>query len=243
MNMDIQVRVDKEKIFVDIPQKGEQHEFKNLLGLANGKVVSMGQSLADLIMENPQNEDKFREEVKFEPLYTASAEGLERLHLFLDFQRHQLNAARNLFLTSKSIDLILELPKYESVDENVRNQFEFSLTKFVAKKLTINNDLKGWKKWQRWTLEISRFMSLLALPFLWFWFVLSIAYLVKNFGVGIWLVYLVAFFVIYYLLLFIRTFILKFFIPHDLLRCELLRPDMGMGKYGKFLVKKMLDKE
>jgi hypothetical protein len=59
MNMDIQVRVDKEKIFVDIPQKGEQHEFKNLLGLANGRVVSIGQSLADLIMENPQNEDNF----------------------------------------------------------------------------------------------------------------------------------------------------------------------------------------
>jgi hypothetical protein len=94
MNMHLQVRVDKEKIFVDIPQKGEQHKFKNLLGLANGRVVSIGQSLADLIMENPQNEDKFREEVKFEPLYTASAEGLERLHLFLDFQRHQLNAAR-----------------------------------------------------------------------------------------------------------------------------------------------------
>jgi hypothetical protein len=67
--------------------------------------------------------------------------------------------------------------------------------------------------------------------------------LVKIFGFGIWLVYLAAFFVIYYLLLFIRTFILKFFLPHDLLRGELLTPNMGMGKYGKFLVERLFDKE
>ncbi|MDP1545871.1 MAG: hypothetical protein Q8L87_07600 [Anaerolineales bacterium] len=243
MNMDLQVRVDNEKIIVDIPQKGEQREFKNVLGLANGRVVSIGQSLADLIRENPQNEKKFREEVKFEPLYTASAEGLERLHLFLSFQKHQLSAARIPLFNSRSINLILDLPKYESIDENARNQFEFSLTKFVVKKLTINNDLKGWKNWQRWTLEISRSMSLLVWPFLWYWFILSIAFLMESLGIGRWLVYLAGLFVIYYLLLFIRTFILRFFLPHDLLRGELLSPSMGMGKYGKFLVKRLIDKE
>jgi hypothetical protein len=243
MNMDFQVRVDHEKIFMGIPQKGEQREFKNVLGLANGRVVSIGQSLDDLIKENPQNEDKFREEVKFEPLYTASAEGLENLHLFLSFQKHQLNAARNRFLNSKSINLTLDLPKYESIDASARDQFEFSLTKFVVRTLTINNDLKGWKNWQRWTLELSRHLSFLVWPFLWYWFVLSIAFLVENLGVGRWLVYLAGLLVAYYLLLFIRTFILKFFLPHDLLRGELLSPNMSMGKYGRFLVEKLLDKE
>jgi hypothetical protein len=243
MKIDVQVQIRDEKIIVDSPQKNHHQEYKNVLGMANGRVISIGQSLDDLIKENPQNEDKFREEVKFEKLYTPSAEGLEKLHLFLSFQKHQLSAARVSFLNSKSIDLILDLPKYESIDASARNQFEFSLTKFVVKKLTINNDLKGWKSWQRWTLEAVRFLSLLVWPFLWYWFVLSTAFLMESLGVGRWLVYLAGLFVIYYLLLFMKTFILKFFLPHDLLRGELLSPSMGMGKYGKFLVEKLLDKE
>lgn len=243
MKIDLQIRIQDEKIIVDSPQKNHHQEYKNLLGMANSRVVSIGQSLDDLIKENPQNEDKFREEVKFEPLYTPSAEGLEKLHLFLSYQRHQLSVVRTPFFNSKSIDLILDLPKYESIDAGARNQFEFSLTKFVVRTLAINNDLKGWQKWQRWTLELSRFLSLLIWPFLWYWFVLSIAFMVENLGVGRWLVYLAGLFVIYYLLLFMKTFILKFFLPHDLLRGELLSPSMGMGKYGKFLVEKLLDQK
>jgi hypothetical protein len=243
MKIDVQIQIRDEKIIVDSPQKNHHQEYKNVLGMANGRVVSIGQSLDDLIKENPQNEDKFREEVKFEKLYTPSAEGLEKLHLFLGYQKHQLSVARIPFSNSKSINLTLDLPKYESIDASARNQFEFSLTKFVVRTLTINNDLKGWQKWQRWTLELSRFLSLLVWPFLWYWFVLSIAFMVENLGVGRWLVYLAGLFVIYYLLLFMKTFILKFFLPHDLLRGELLSPSMGMGKYGKFLVEKLLDKE
>lgn len=243
MKIDVQIQIRDEKIIVAAPQQDHHQEYKNVLGMANGRVVSIGQSLNDLIKENPQNEDKFREEVKFEKLYTPSAEGLEKLHLFLSYQKHQLSAVRIPFFNSKSINLTLDLPKYESIDASARNQFEFSLTKFVVRSLTINNDLKGWQNWQRWTLEASRLLSLLVWPFLWYWFVLSIVFLVENLGVGRWLVYLAGLFVIYYLLLFIRTFILKFFLPHDLLRGELLSPSMGMGKYGKFLVEKLLDKE
>ncbi|MBM4426558.1 MAG: hypothetical protein FJ031_04895 [Chloroflexi bacterium] len=241
MKIDVQIQIRDEKIIVDAPQKNHHQEYKNVLGMANGRVVSIGQSLDDLIKENPQNEDKFREEVKFEKLYTPSAEGLEKLHLFLSYQKHQLSAARSPFFSSKSINLILDLPKYENIDARARNQFEFSLTKFVVRTLTINNDLKGWQNWQRWTLEAGRFLSLLMWPFLWYWFVLSTAFLMEGLGVGRWLVYLAGLFVIYYLLLFMKTFILKFFLPHDLLRGELLSPSMGMGKYGKFLVEKLLD--
>lgn len=243
MKIDVQIQVRDEKIIVDAPQKNHHQEYKNLLGMANGRVVSIGRSLDDLIKENPQNEDKFREEVEFERLYTPSAEGLEKLHLFLSYQKHQLSTAKTSFFNSKSIDLTLDLQKYESIDTNARDQFEFSLTKFVVRTLTINNELKGWKNWQRWSLELSRFLSLLAWPFLWYWFVLSIAFLVENLGIGRWLVYLAGLFLIYYLLLLIKTFILKFFLPHDLLRGELLSPSMGMGKYGKFLVEKLLNKE
>lgn len=239
MIVDFQVRVRDEKIILDIPQKSIHREFKNLLGRANGRVVALGQSLEDLIRENPENEDKFRTEVKFEPLYTASAVGLEQLHLFLDFQKHQFHRAGIPFFTSKSINLELELPGYEGIDENARSPFEFLLTKLMARNLTINKKLKGWKNWQRQLLETSRFLFLLMWSFLWYWFVLAIASLMENPGFGRWIIYLAALFGIYYLLIFLRVAALKFILPHDLLKGELL----GMGKYGKFLVKKLFESE
>lgn len=248
MRYDIQVQVHDGKIVIISHQKNYRREFKNMQGkIPNGTIVAIGQNLADLIRENPQNADKFREEVKFEPLYTASTQGLDNLHFFIEFQILQLRNRRSLvsrLINPESIVCSLELPDYESMDENVRKPFEFSLTKFVVRELKVNNVHKGWEKWQRRVLEISRPILLLAWPLLWYLFVIFISRYMDSLGLTIiWVVYILAFVAIYFFVVLLRVLLLKNILPHDLIRSELLNPRVGVGKFGVFLVNKFFEKK
>jgi hypothetical protein len=245
MHVDIQIRIRDGKIFVDADQKNYQREFKNLLGLiANSRIVSVGQSLDDLIKENPQNEDKFREEVTFEPLYTASAHGLDNLQFFVEFVVMQLRQGNTLFsrLRPEAITCRLEIPDYESIDEDIRKLFEFSLTKFVVRELRINDGLRGWEKWHRVVLEMSRPVLLFLWPLLWYLFVAFMSRYVEYLGLSVsWIIYIAAFAVFYYFAVLLRVLILKNILPHDLLKSELLSPRVRMGKFGAFLANKLFD--
>jgi hypothetical protein len=250
MKIDLQIRIQDEKIIVDSPQKNHHQEYKNLLGMANGRVVSIGQSLDDLIKENPQNEDKFREEVKFEPIYIPSSNDLDNLQFFLEYQVVQLRnmdaaGARlvSRLINSNSILYSLDLPNYENIKESVRHQFEFSLTKYVVHELRINQVSAGWEKWQRRVLEASRPILLLAWPILWYFFVLWISQYISSTGFMIWFVYIAAFFAIYYLVVLLRVLILKKILPRDLIRSELLSPRVGHGKFGVFVAHKFFDNQ
>lgn len=240
--MDIHIQVRDEKVVVDSRQKNHHAEFKNLLGkIPNGTVVAIGQSLQDLIRENPQNQEKFREEVKFEPIYTSSGVGLDNLHFFIEYLMMKLRNQRNflsMFMTEPVI-CTLDLPDYETINEDVRKQFEFTLTKFVARELTVNRQQKGWEKWQRRLLEFSRPILLLTWPVLWYVIVLLIAPFISGLGLGIWVIYILAFFALYYFAVVLRVLILKNLLPHDLIRSELLSPRVGLGRFGVFLVGKL----
>ncbi len=241
MAMEIKILVDGNRIVVDAPQKEYHHEFKNTLAtIPNGMVIALGQSLDDLIKENPHNENKFRDEVTVVPLYTASAIGLDNLTLLLEYQVRLLRNRMGFFSRILSCNVVLchlELPDYEKIDERAQRQFEFSAIRFVVRDLTINNEAKGWEKWQRYVLEISRFVFLLIGTFLWYLFVVSIAQLMLNLGMGRWVIYLLGLFAIYYFVVLLRVLFLRSFLPHDLLRSEMLSPRIGLGKFGIFLVK------
>jgi hypothetical protein len=245
MKVDLQIRIRDGKIFVDSAQKDCRQEFRNLLGLiANSRIVSVGQSLEDLIKENPHNEDKFREEVKFEPLYTASAQGLDNLQFFVEFIVMQLRKRNTLFsrLKPEVITCALEIPDYESIDKGMRELFEFSLTKFVVRELKVNNVLRGWEKWHRVVLETSRPLLLFIWPLLWYLFVIFMSRYVDYLGLAVsWGIYIASFAALYYFAVLLRILILKAILPHDLIRSELLSPRVRMGKFGVFLVNKLFD--
>jgi len=244
MAVEIKIQISGDKIVVDAPQKEYHHEFKNTLArIPSGAVIAIGQSLADLVKENPHNEEKFRAEVEFAPIYNASPKGLETLLFFLEFLATKLRRGRGLyarFLDSEALVYDLDLPAYESIDETARKQFEFSLTKFVVRGLTINAEVRGWEKWQRQVLEISRPAFLLAWPFLWYLFVLIVAPLAAGLGFGGWLIYLAGLLAIYYFVILLRVLVLKSFLPRDLLRSEMLSPRLGMGKFGVYVAGKFL---
>jgi hypothetical protein len=245
MKVDLQIQVRDGMIVVDSRYKDHHRELKNIQGLIpNGTVVAIGQNLADLIRENPQNADKFREEVKFEPLYTSSARGLDNLFFFIELQILQLRRGKGVFsrlVNPESISCSLDLPDYESIDEDVRKPFEFSLTKFVVRELKINGKVKGWERWHRQVLEISRPIFLMVWPVLWYLSVLLIYPILSGLGLAIWIFYIAVFFALYYFVILLRVLILKNFLPHDLLRSEMLSPRIGLGKFGQFMVEKFFN--
>ena len=243
MAVEIKVQVRSDKILVNAPQKEFQQEYRNTLAtISSGAVVAIGQSLADLIRENPHNAEKFREELTFSPIYASNEKGLQNLLFFLEYLAVKLRKGGmfSRIFSSNSLVFQLELPEYENIEISTRQQFEFVATKFVSGELTINNDAKGWQKWQRRVLEISRPAFLLAWPFLWYFFVLFVASLTEGLGLLRWLFYLAGIFVIYYVLMLFRVLALKLFLPLDLLKSELLSPKMGMGKFGAWVVERFL---
>ena len=244
MAIEVKIQVRNEKIQVDAPQSGFHQEFKNTLAtIPNGSVVAIGQSLAELIRENPHNEEKFREDLKFLPIYAVSEKGLQNLLFFLEFIAIKLRKGRGMFSrlsASNSLVLQIELPNYENMDILSRQQFEFTATKFIVNGLTINGETKGWGKWQRRVLEISRPVFLLLWPLLWYFFVLFVAPLTESLGVLRWAFYRAGLFLICYGVAFLRMFVLRQILPIDLLKSELLNPRMGNGKFGDWVVDKFL---
>ncbi len=243
MAVEVKVQVRIDKILVDAPQKEVHQEFRNTLAtIPSGAVVAIGQSLADLIKEKPHNAEKFREELTFSPIYASNEKGLQNLLFFLEYLAVKLRKG-GMFSRISSSNLLafqLELPEYEKIEISTRQQFEFAVMKFIAGELTINNDAKGWEKWQRRVLEVSRPAFLLAWPFLWYFFVLFVASLTEGLGLLRWLFYLAGLFASYYLLMLFRVLALKLFLPVDLLKSELLSPKMGMGKFGAWVVERFL---
>ena len=233
--VDIRIQVHDEKIMVESKQKGYRINLKNSLGsISSGMVVAIGQSLEDLIRENPHNEDKFKEEVKFEQLYTPSAKGLENMQFFLAYQAVQLGKQRS-FLSrmfgSESLICDLELPGYEQIDEDVRKQFEYSMTKSAVRELRINSVPVGWEVWQRSLLAFTRSLLPFLVFLVWYGFlVMTSQYVYSLHLVWIFLVWVLSLAACYYLMIFIRTFLLKQFLPHDLLVSELKDRNGILGK-------------
>jgi hypothetical protein len=224
MIVDIRIQVHDEKIMVESKQKGYRTNLKNLLGsISSGMVVAIGQSLEDLIRENPHNEDKFKEEVKFEQLYTPSAKGLENIQFFLAYQAVQLGKQRS-FLSrmfgSESLICDLELPGYEQIDEDVRKQFEYSMTKSAVRELRVNSVPVGWETWQRSLLTFTRSLLPFLVFLVWYGFLVMTSQYIDSLLLilFVWAISLAA---CYYLMAFLRIFLLKQFLPHDLLVSEL----------------------
>lgn len=235
MIVDIRIQVADEKITVESKQKGYRVNLKNMLGsISSGMVVAIGQSLDDLIRENPHNADKFKEEVKFEQLYTASAKGLENIQFFLAYQAMQLSKQRN-FLSrlfgSESLICDLELPGYEQIDEDVRKQFEYSMTKSAVRELRINAGSVGWEPWQRSLLAFTRSLLPFFVFLVWYGFLVMTSQFVYSLHlVWIFLIWVLSLAACYYLMLFIRAFLLRRFLPHDLLISELKDRSGILGK-------------
>jgi hypothetical protein len=224
MIVDIRIQVHDEKIMVESKQKGYRTNLKNLLGsISSGMVVAIGQSLEDLIRENPHNEDKFKEEVKFEQLYTPSAKGLENIQFFLAYQAVQLGKQKNLLsrmFGSESLICDLELPGYEQIDEDVRKQFEYSMTKSAVRELRVNSVPVGWETWQRSLLAFTRSLLPFLVFLVWYGFLVMTNQYIDSLLLilFVWAISLAA---CYYLMAFLRIFLLKQFLPHDLLVSEL----------------------
>lgn len=235
MIVDIRIHVRDGNITVESKQKGYRINLKNTLGnISSGMVVAIGQSLDDLIRENPHNEDKFKEEVKFEQLYTASAKGLENMQFFLAYQAVQLGKQRN-FLSrlfgSESLICDLELPGYEQIDEDVRKQFEYSTTKSAVRDLRINAVSVGWEVWQRSLLAFTRSLLPFLVFLVWYGFlVMTSQYVYSLHWIWIFLIWVLSLAACYYLMVFIRTFLLRRFFPQDLLVSELKDRSGILGK-------------
>lgn len=245
MIVDIRIQVANEKITVESKQKEYRVNLKNSLGsISSGMVVAIGQSLDDLIRENPHNADKFKEEVKFEQLYTPSAKGLENIQFLLAYQAMQLSKKKNLLsrlFGSDSLICNLELPGYEQINADVRKQFEYSLTKSVVRELRVNTISAGWEAWQRNLLTLTRAF----LPFLVFlvWYVLLMItsqFLNALHVFLILLVWVVSLAACYYLMAFIRILLLRRFLPQDLLVSELKDRSGILGKLEFRLFKGLL---
>lgn len=247
MIVDIRIQVANEKITVESKQKEYRVNLKNSLGsISSGMVVAIGQTLDDLIRENPHNADKFKEEVKFEQLYTPSAKGLENIQFLLAYQTMQLSKKKNLLgrlFGSDSLICDLELPGYEQIDADVRKQFEYSMTKSAVRELTINAIPVGWEGWQRSLLAFTRSLMPLLVFLVWYSFlVMTSQYIYSLHLIWIFLIWVLSLAACYYLMAFLRILLLRQFLPHDLLRCEILSSRIGSGKFGVFLIGKLLEK-
>jgi hypothetical protein len=245
MIVDIRIQVANEKITVESKQKEYRVNLKNSLGsISSGMVVAIGQTLDDLIRENPHNADKFKEEVKFEQLYTPTAKGLENIQFLLAYQAMQLSKKKNLLgrlFGSDSLICDLELPGYEQIDADVRKQFEYSLIKSVVRELRVNMISAGWEAWQRNLLALTRAF----LPFLVFlvWYVslmITSQFLNALHVFLILLVWVVSLAACYYLMAFIRILLLRRFLPQDLLVSELKDRSGILGKLEFCLFKGLL---
>jgi hypothetical protein len=226
MIVDIRIQVANEKITVESKQKEYRVNLKNSLGsISSGMVVAIGQSLDDLIRENPHNADKFKEEVKFEQLYTPTAKGLENIQFLLAYQAMQLSKKKNLLgrlFGSDSLICNLELPGYEQIDADVRKQFEYSMTKSAVRELTINAIPVGWEGWQRSLLAFTRSLMPLLVVLVWYGFlVMTSQYIYSLHLIWIFLIWVLSLAACYYLMAFLRILLLRQFLPQDLLISEL----------------------
>jgi hypothetical protein len=248
MIVDIRIQVHDEKIMVESKQKGYRVNLKNMLGsISSGMVVAIGQSLDDLIRENPHNADKFKEEVKFEQLYTPSAKGLENIQFLLAYQTMQLSKKKNLLsrlFGSDSLICNLELPGYEQIDADVRKQFEYSLFQMGVSNIWINNKINDWKILHRLVLKFSRVILPFAGILLWYGFVLVVDQYKNLINWALVLfIWVMSFVVFYYLSILIRILILRNFLPHDLLRIETLDQDKLFGRNLVRLLMSLLNEE
>mgnify|MGYP006322936183 FL=1 len=245
MVVDIRIQVSDGKIMVESKQKGYHLNLKNTLGsIPSGMVVAIGQSLEDLIRENPHNAGKFKEEVKFEQLYTASAKGLENLQFFFAYQAVQLGKQKNLLgrlFGSEALICNLELPDYEKIDEDVRKQFEYTMTKSAVRELRINTVSVGWEVWQRSLLGLTRSLLPLLVFLVWYLFLMMTSQYIYSLHLAfillVWVISLVSF---YFLMMFIRTFLLKRFLPQDLIVSELRDRSGVLGKLELRLFERLL---
>jgi len=253
MKIDVEIQFHGEKILVNSKQKNYHREYKNVIAFgSDNKIVAIGQTLDELIAENPQYEDRFKKEVKFEPLYTADRDGLEKVFIFIIYESTKILHGEMILsrlLNLYSLTCFLELPDYEKISKDFRNHFEYLLLKNGISELYINGLIGGWKKWQRNTLKLSNFVTQVLSFLLWFMFMI-----ITNQYKGLWdwnlgllalvfFIFIMSIPIIYYFLVLIRILILRTFLPLDLLRLELAEQGKGFEKVWTRFLTSLLDEK
>lgn len=248
MRFDVEIQIRGEKILINSPQKSYHLEQKNLIAFdRDNKIVAIGQSQDELIIETPQYEDVLRNEIRFEPLYTENDMGLEKLFVFMVYELTRISSgemilARLLRINSPTCYFVL--PNYEKIDKEARKQFEYLLFQEGVEQVYINGISRGWNKLQRTIIKLSNFVVVPLWLLLWYLFNSIITQ--YNISWDVALVILtsgISLFIIYYFLTLIRILILRTFLPHDLLRLDLLSQRKDTKSVWTRFLTSLLDKE
>jgi hypothetical protein len=132
VRIDIEISFVKDKVYFHSPDGRIHRTLSNLMGLdQQNKFASLGQSQEDMLKAGPQNAERIRRELHFEPIYEPSR-GYVDLGKVAACLRYELTRVSTelkrppifrTWLDAYSIDLWL--PEFEFLDRDARADFVF----------------------------------------------------------------------------------------------------------------------
>jgi hypothetical protein len=165
MIMEAAIRVNGDRVSIQVPQAGMSLDVANIIALYQDgtryRVVELGQTAESLQAMNAALWEKQKSRITFVPMFDVasikSGVALAAIEYYIGRSHIAIrHGARFLFRFIDRIECSLWLPGYENLPSETRQAFEFSLQKVAwLDALSINGRSLGWPIWQRLAATVS----------------------------------------------------------------------------------------